>query len=214
MTEQSPQRTALITGASRGLGLALARALADEGWTLILDARGEDALESARAELSARTSVVAIPGDVSDPGHRAPWPTPRARRRPGRARQQREHPRSSPQPALLDYPLDVLEQVYRTNALAPLALIQVLRNELKPDARIINIPATPPSSRTRAGAATGRARPRWSNSPTSSPPRTRTCASTGWIPATCAPRCTRKPSPTRTSATALSPKRAFQVSWS
>src|SRR5918994_1245744 len=70
MIEQSPQRTALITGASRGLGLALARALADEGWTLIIDARGEGALESARAELSGRTRVSAIPGDVSEPGHR------------------------------------------------------------------------------------------------------------------------------------------------
>ena len=70
MAEQSPQRTALITGASRGLGLALARALADEGWALIIDARGEDDLQSARAELSERTRVSAIPGDVSDPEHR------------------------------------------------------------------------------------------------------------------------------------------------
>ena len=45
-------RTILITGASRGLGLALARELARQGWTLIIDARGADALAAARAELA------------------------------------------------------------------------------------------------------------------------------------------------------------------
>jgi NAD(P)-dependent dehydrogenase (short-subunit alcohol dehydrogenase family) len=70
MTGESSHRTALITGASRGLGLALARRLAQENWTLIIDARGEDALETARAELANHTRVVAIPGDVTDPKHR------------------------------------------------------------------------------------------------------------------------------------------------
>src|SRR5918997_6737909 len=67
MNEEPSRRTALITGASRGLGLALARALAEDDWTLIIDARGEEALESARSELSRDTSIIAIPGDVSDP---------------------------------------------------------------------------------------------------------------------------------------------------
>src|ERR687886_3022935 len=71
MTGESSHRTALITGASRGLGLALARSLAEDGWVLIIDARGEDDLESARAELAEHTSVVAIAGDVTDPEHRA-----------------------------------------------------------------------------------------------------------------------------------------------
>ena len=140
MTEQSPQRTALITGASRGLGLALARALADEGWTLIIDARGKDALESARAELSERTRVSAIPGDVSDPEHRAALAE--AAREVGGLDVLVNNASilgPSPQPALLDYPLDVLEEVYRTNTLVPLALIQVLGNELKQDARVINV---------------------------------------------------------------------------
>src|SRR4028118_1027921 len=51
----STKRTALITGASRGLGLALARQLARDGWTLIIDARGEESLETARAELATPT---------------------------------------------------------------------------------------------------------------------------------------------------------------
>jgi NAD(P)-dependent dehydrogenase (short-subunit alcohol dehydrogenase family) len=140
MTEQSPQRTALISGASRGLGLALARSLADEGWTLIIDARGEEDLESARAELSERTRVSAIPGDVSDPGHRAALAE--AAREAGGLDALVNNASilgPSPQPALLDYPLAVLEEVYRANTLSPLALIQVLRNELKQDARVINV---------------------------------------------------------------------------
>jgi NAD(P)-dependent dehydrogenase (short-subunit alcohol dehydrogenase family) len=140
MTVESSDRTALITGASRGLGLALARTLAEEGWTLIIDARGEEALESARAELSRYTRVLAIPGDVTDPAHRG-----------GLAEAAREAGGvdalvnnasvlgPSPQPELLEYPLDEFEQVYRNNVLSPLALIQALSNDLKGGARIINV---------------------------------------------------------------------------
>jgi NAD(P)-dependent dehydrogenase (short-subunit alcohol dehydrogenase family) len=140
MTEQTSKRTALITGASRGLGLALARALADEGWTLIIDARGEDALERARAELSERTRTIAIPGDVSDPEHRAALAD--AAREVGGLDALVNNASilgPSPQPALLDYPLDVLEEVYRANTLSPLALVQIIRTELRPDARVINV---------------------------------------------------------------------------
>ena len=140
MTERSPQRTALITGASRGLGLALARALASEGWTLIIDARGEEALESASAELSKCTRVISIPGDVSDAGHRAALAE--AAREVGGLDALINNASilgPSPQPALLDYPLDAFEEVYRTNTFAPLALVQVLGEELKQDARVINV---------------------------------------------------------------------------
>ena len=140
MTQLSPQRTALITGASRGLGLALARALAGEGWTLIIDARGEEALESAGAELSESTRVISIPGDVSDAGHRAALAE--AAREVGGLDALINNASilgPSPQPALLDYPLDAFEEVYRTNTFAPLALVQVLGDELKQDARVINV---------------------------------------------------------------------------
>ena len=66
MTNNNTSQTALITGASRGLGLALARQLAHQGWNLIIDARGSAALETVRKELAPLTRVVAIPGDVTD----------------------------------------------------------------------------------------------------------------------------------------------------
>ena len=131
-------RTALITGASRGLGLALARELAGRGWRLVLDARGADALEAARAELIARTGVIAIAGDVADPAHR-------------RALVDAAGPRidllvnnasvlgPSPQPELAAYPLDALEAVYRVNVLAPLALFQDALRTLRPGATVLNI---------------------------------------------------------------------------
>ncbi|MGW3246743.1 SDR family oxidoreductase [Streptomyces sp. NPDC001070] len=61
---------AIITGASRGLGRALAGALAERGWDLVIDARSADALKRAKAELADRTRVTALHGDVADPGHR------------------------------------------------------------------------------------------------------------------------------------------------
>lgn len=133
-------RTALITGASRGLGLALARQLATEGWQLIIDARGAEALEAARAALAKQTRVIAIPGDVTDPAHRRA--IAEAARKLGGLDALINNASflgPSPQPPLLDYPLDVLERVYRTNVIAPLALTQAVRHELKPGACVINI---------------------------------------------------------------------------
>jgi len=130
----------MVTGASRGLGLALSRALADNGWALIVDARGADDLDAVARDLAGRTRVVALAGDVTDPAHR-------------NALARAAHDLSgvdllinnagilgpSPQPSLLDYPLDVLAEVFAANTIAPLALIQALRAELHPGACIINV---------------------------------------------------------------------------
>jgi NAD(P)-dependent dehydrogenase (short-subunit alcohol dehydrogenase family) len=142
MTTSPSPRSALITGASRGLGLALARGLARRGWSLILDARGADALNAAHAELSALTSVIAIAGDVTDKAHRRALAVA-ARSLGGLNAVVNNAGRlgPSPQPPLLDYPLEVLEQVYRANVVAPLGVLQALHEAqaLQENARILNI---------------------------------------------------------------------------
>ena len=139
MTEHS-SRTALITGASRGLGLALARRLARDGWALIIDARGAEALEAAHIELAQLSRVIAIPGDVADEEHRRSL-VEAVRDSSGLDALVNNASilGPSPQPQLLDYPLDALKEVYHVNTVAPLALIQAVRPELKSGARIVNV---------------------------------------------------------------------------
>ncbi|MEO5678053.1 MAG: SDR family NAD(P)-dependent oxidoreductase, partial [Acidimicrobiales bacterium] len=59
--------TAIITGGSRGLGLALARSLVGDGWHVVIDARTPTELDQARTELERLGSVRAVVGDVTDP---------------------------------------------------------------------------------------------------------------------------------------------------
>jgi NAD(P)-dependent dehydrogenase (short-subunit alcohol dehydrogenase family) len=129
---------ALITGASRGLGLALARELASRGWSLVIDARGAHALEAARRELEDLTQVVAVPGDVGDERHRREL-VEAAGGRIDVLVNNASVLGPSPQPPLAEYPLDVLEGVYRVNVIAPLALVQLALPALAPGARIVNV---------------------------------------------------------------------------
>jgi NAD(P)-dependent dehydrogenase (short-subunit alcohol dehydrogenase family) len=133
-------RTALITGASRGLGLALARGLAARGWNLILTARDPIRLRVVRDELAEITHVAAIPGDVTDPQHRAALAV-LARGHAGLDAliNNAGSLGTSPLPPLLEYPLADLAAVFDVNVVAPLALIQAVRAELKPGAHVVSV---------------------------------------------------------------------------
>jgi NAD(P)-dependent dehydrogenase (short-subunit alcohol dehydrogenase family) len=135
-------RIAIVTGASRGLGLALARALAARGWNLVIDARGDEALAQARAELSASTSVRAVSGDVADETHRLAL-LDAANELGGLDLLVNNASLlgPSPQPSLDRYPMDVIEEVYRANVFAPIRLVQLALPQLRAssDGRIVNV---------------------------------------------------------------------------
>ncbi|MDS0140692.1 MULTISPECIES: SDR family NAD(P)-dependent oxidoreductase [unclassified Amycolatopsis] len=116
--------TALVTGASAGLGRALAAALVHRKWTVIGDARDAAALAAAARE----DGFTAIPGDVTDPAHRASLAEacPSLDLLVNNA----SSLGVSPLPPLARYPLGALEDVYRVNVFAPLALMQLLRPEV------------------------------------------------------------------------------------
>jgi NAD(P)-dependent dehydrogenase (short-subunit alcohol dehydrogenase family) len=131
-------QTAIITGASRGLGLALAQALARKKWNLIINARGSDALETACEELEKQTRVTAIAGDISDENHvRALIEA--ARDFGGLDVLINNASILGPMTKLEHMPLDELERVYKINTFAPLRLIQLAAPVFKANPRIINI---------------------------------------------------------------------------
>jgi NAD(P)-dependent dehydrogenase (short-subunit alcohol dehydrogenase family) len=125
----------IVTGASRGLGLALTHALVDRGWRIVVDARDGDAL---RREWGYPPHDVVIAGDIADPAHR-------------RALVEAAGPQidlvvnnasalgPSPLPPLAEYPLDELRRVYEVNVLAPLALVQLALPRLARGACILNV---------------------------------------------------------------------------
>jgi NAD(P)-dependent dehydrogenase (short-subunit alcohol dehydrogenase family) len=125
----------IVTGASRGLGLALTRALVERGWRVVVDARDADALLQAWPNAP---SDVLIPGDVADPDHRR-----RLIEAAGDPIHLLVNNASSlgptPLPELGDYPLEDLRRVNEVNVLAPLALAQLALPRLSDGARIINI---------------------------------------------------------------------------
>jgi NAD(P)-dependent dehydrogenase (short-subunit alcohol dehydrogenase family) len=130
--------TAIITGASRGLGLALARALAHRGYHLVLDARGAPELQQAAIELEAITHVRALPGDVADDWHRGAL-MDAAGERVDLLVNNASTLGPSPQPELAAYPLDALQRVYDVNVIAPLALAQLALPLMPDNACIVNI---------------------------------------------------------------------------
>jgi len=127
--------TAIVTGASRGLGLALGRELIERGWRIVVDARGRDDLFEAWRDVP---NAVALPGDLRDPDHRRALV--HAAGEPIDALINNASVLGpSPQPALAQYPLSELRRVYEVNVIAPLALVQLALPRLALGARILNI---------------------------------------------------------------------------
>lgn len=116
--------TAIVTGASQGLGLALARELARRKWRLVIDARTQADLERARSELATLTDVRALAGDVREHEHRQAL-IDAAGEQIDLLVNNASHLGPSPQPALDAYPLEEFERVIQVNLVAPLALIQL-----------------------------------------------------------------------------------------
>jgi len=125
---------ALVTGASRGLGRALAAGLAREGYDLILDGRNAGDLDAAARDIGDAAAagdvpgtVTAIAGDVTDPAHRAALAD--AAKAAGRLDLLVNNAGTlgaSPLPALADYPVDELRAAFEVNVIAPVALTQLL----------------------------------------------------------------------------------------
>ena len=132
---------ALVTGASRGLGLEVARAYAAGGAKLVIAARGQEALDRAAEELRARTDVVALPLDVSEDAERL---VAAGLDRFGRIDvlvNNASELGPSPMPALEQYRWEDLQRVFRVNVLAPLHLTQLVLPGMRPrgDGVIVNV---------------------------------------------------------------------------
>jgi len=127
-------RTAIVTGASRGLGLALARALAQRGWGLVIDARGAAALEAARSELGA----VAVRGDIADEAHRREL-VAAAGDRIDLLVNNASVLGPSPLPQVADLAPADLGEILSANVIGPLGLIGLALPRMGAGGRILNV---------------------------------------------------------------------------
>ena len=133
-------RVALITGASQGLGRALAEELAHAGWTLIVDARRADRLDAAVARLESRTTVVGVAGDVTDPNHRAELArVAAAHGTVGLLVNNASTLGASPLPELDAIDPATFLRILDVNVVAPFALVHDLGELLDEGATVVNI---------------------------------------------------------------------------
>lgn len=134
-------KTALITGASKGLGYSLAKALAKQGWRLLINARNARQLLNVQTELEQFTEVIAISGDVRDEIHLLQlsdalkgnqWQLDLVVNNASALG-------ASPLPKLLDHSIDALHSLFHTNMIAPISLLQKVHPFLQEGASIINV---------------------------------------------------------------------------
>lgn len=131
---------AVVTGASQGLGRALAEALAGEGWALVVDARRAERLDAVVAELAPHTDVIAVAGDVTDPVHQDALAHAAAEFGPVRLLVNNASTLgASPLPRLNEITADVLARVFEVNVIAPIALVQALGPQLSDGATVVNV---------------------------------------------------------------------------
>jgi NAD(P)-dependent dehydrogenase (short-subunit alcohol dehydrogenase family) len=144
-------RTAIVTGASRGLGLALGRALAEREWRLIIDARGAAGLDAAREELAAAardsareasvaaaSPVIAVPGDIADEAHRREL-VAAAGERIDLVVNNASLLGPSPLPPVAELAPSDLEEILRANVIGPLGLIRLALPHMREGGRIVNV---------------------------------------------------------------------------
>jgi NAD(P)-dependent dehydrogenase (short-subunit alcohol dehydrogenase family) len=134
----STRKVAVVTGASQGLGRALAEALAELGWALVVDARRPARLDAAVAYLATRTTVIGVVGDVADPDHRAALA--RAARELGPVALVVNNASTlgaSPLPRLDAIDAELMRRVFEVNTIAPIELVQALG--LDAGAVVVNI---------------------------------------------------------------------------
>jgi len=135
------KKTALITGASKGLGYSLAEELARAGWNLLINARNTKQLLAAKNHLEQFTDVIAISGDVRDELHLLQlaealelnqWQLDLVVNNASALG-------VSPMPPLLSHPIDDLHVIFHTNMIAPVSLLQKVKPYLNINAIIINV---------------------------------------------------------------------------
>jgi NAD(P)-dependent dehydrogenase (short-subunit alcohol dehydrogenase family) len=126
---------AIVTGASRGLGFALTRALVERGWRVAADARARSELERVWA---GTWNVVPVAGDIADAKHRLAL-VDAAGDEIDLVVNNASTLGPSPLPPLAEYPLDELRRVYDVNVTGPLALVQLALPRLRRNGCILNI---------------------------------------------------------------------------